>query len=176
MTPILVLGIGNILLRDEGVGVRVIERLAGEPLPPNVEVIDGGTAGADLVDLIANRRRLIVVDAVQAGAAPGAVLRLRPEDLIPDETGLVSLHQVGLLESLDMAARLGCAPEDVRIFGVQPGDLSPGLALSAEVAAAVPRVVALVMEELSNLNREIPNDASIVARGLARTVPSPASR
>ncbi len=146
--PILVLGIGNILLRDEGVGVRVIEALADASLPAGVETLDGGTSGADLLDAIADRRRLIVVDAVDAKAAPGSVLRFTPDELAADDTRTVSLHEFGLLETLAAARRLGCAPAEVVILGVQPKVVAAGLELSAEVAAAVPGVIERVRAEI----------------------------
>ncbi len=73
--PVLVLGIGNILLRDEGVGVRVIEKLQLMDLPDGVEVVDGGTAGADLLDVIAEREKVIVIDATDVNAEPGGIVR-----------------------------------------------------------------------------------------------------
>ena len=76
--PILVLGIGNILLCDEGVGVRVIEALQTMELPATVEVFDGATAGVDLLDVLADRRKVIVIDAVQADGPCGAVFRFTP--------------------------------------------------------------------------------------------------
>ena len=68
--PILILGIGNILLRDEGVGVRVIETLQKQKLPDTIDLVDGGTSGADLIDILADRRKVIIVDAVDAGISP----------------------------------------------------------------------------------------------------------
>ena len=146
--PTLVLGIGNILLSDEGVGVRVIEAMAGLDVPPGVELVDGGTSGADLVDLIADRRKLIVVDAMDAGAEPGTVFRLGPDDLAPDEGEPISLHQLGLVESLLIARCLKCPPQEVVIFGVQPKAIRPGLELTSELAAVVPQVIRAVLEEL----------------------------
>lgn len=148
MQPTLILGIGNILLQDEGVGVRVIEAMQQMELPDEVELVDGGTAGADLVDIIADRRKLIVVDAIDAGSRPGTILRLAADDLAPEPEAAISLHQLGLAESLAMASQLDCAPQDVVIFAVQPGRIAPGLELSAEVAAVVPAVVEAVMAEL----------------------------
>ncbi|HAK95288.1 MAG TPA: hydrogenase maturation protease [Planctomycetes bacterium] len=147
--PILVLGIGNILLRDEGAGVRAIEALSAAALPPGVETLDGGTSGADLLDVIAGRRRLIVVDAVDADAAPGTIVRFTPEELAADPARTVSLHEFGLLETLAAARLLGCAPDDVVVIGVQPKDVHAGLALSEEVAAALPRAVAAVVAEIA---------------------------
>jgi hydrogenase maturation protease len=146
--PILVLGIGNILLRDEGVGVRVIEQMQKMRLPNDVELIDGGTAGADLMDVLAEREKVIIIDAVQAECEPGTVLRFTADDLTqPDGVGM-SLHELGLGEALKMTKQLGCAPEDVVVFGIKPGDISCGLELSEQISASVPRVVELVLEEI----------------------------
>jgi len=150
VTPILVLGIGNILLKDEGVGVHVVKAMAEQAESPaqDVEFVDGGTFGPDLIDIIANRRKVIVVDAVQAEGKPGTVLRFGDKDLAPKTDVSVSLHEVGLLETLRMAKHLGCAPQEVVILGIIPKDISPGLEMTEEVAAVVPKVIALVREEL----------------------------
>ena len=147
--PILVLGIGNILLRDEGVGVRVIEQMREMHLPDDVELVDGGTAGADLLDVLAERRKVIVIDAVQADCEPGIVLRFTADDLVrPNGVGM-SLHELGLGEALTMTRQLGCAPEDVVVFGIKPKNIECGLELSAEIAASVPKVVELVLAEIA---------------------------
>jgi hydrogenase maturation protease len=167
MKPVLVLGVGNLLLKDEGVGVHVIRAMEGRTVPDEVEVYDGGTFGLDLLDVLAGRRRVIVVDAVQpaggesAGqppAPPGTVLRFTADDLVRRGTqhgnlpcwvpADLSLHQIGLFETLSMARRLGCAPGEVVLFGIVPKDMSPGLDLTAEVAAVVPQVVDLVLAEV----------------------------
>ena len=147
--PILVLGIGNILLRDEGVGVHVIEQMQKMHLPDDVELVDGGTAGADLLDVLAERRKVIVIDAVQADCEPGTVLRFTADDLVrrPDGVGM-SLHELGLGEALTMTRQLGCAPEDVVVLGIKPKDIGCGLELSEEIAASVPKVVKLVLAEI----------------------------
>ena len=147
--PVLVMGIGNILLRDEGVGVRVIEAMVRLDLPQDVELVDAGTAGADLVECIADREKVIVVDALEAEAAPGTVFRLRGDELLPDPGSSISLHQLGLVESLVMAEQMGCSPREVIVFGIQPGEIRPGLELSSEVERVIPKVVATVREELS---------------------------
>ena len=145
---ILVLGIGNILLRDEGVGVRVIEQMQEIPVPEEVELVDGGTAGADLLDVLAERRKVIVIDAVQSDCEPGTVLRFTAADLVrPDGVGM-SLHEVGLGEALTMTKQLGCAPGDVVVFGIKPKDTTCGLELSEEVEASVPKVVELILAEI----------------------------
>jgi len=146
--PILVLGIGNVLLGDEGVGVRVIEQMRALYLPDHVELVDGGTAGADLLDVLAERHKVIVIDAVQADCEPGTVLRFSAEELVqPDGVGM-SLHELGLGQALTMTRMLGCAPKDVMIFGIQPKDIVSGVDLSDEVTASVPKVVELVLAEI----------------------------
>ena len=148
--PRLVLGIGNILLGDEGVGVRIIEALRERAMPEDVEVADGGTGGADLVDLMADRRKVIVVDAAEFDGRPGDILRFTAADLGPRESVGLSLHDLGLAEALTMMRHLGCEPEEVVVFGIKPKRIAPGLDLTTEVAAAIPKVVELVLAELSS--------------------------
>jgi len=122
-------------------------------LPDNVELIDGGTAGADLLDALAERKKVIVIDAVQADCEPGTVLRFTADDLTqPDGVGM-SLHELGLGEALTMTRQLGCAPEDVVVFGIKPKDISCGLELSEQISASIPRVVELVLAEIANAKR-----------------------
>lgn len=150
--PVLVLGIGNILLRDEGIGPRVAQLLQAAALPAGVEVCDGGTAGFNLIDVLAGRRKVIVIDALDAGHAPGSIVRLTPQDLTRQDRPNLSLHDLGLLEALDMAQQLGEAPQEVVIFGIQPQDLSCGLDLSPTIRACVPELVNLVLAELKGEN------------------------
>lgn len=151
MSPkrVLILGIGNILLRDEGIGVRVIEALQGEALPDDVEAVDGGTSGADLIDTIADRPKVIVIDAVGGDKPPGTIYRMRPEDLMGGPPAM-SLHELGLLEMLQMAGQMGCAPNEVVIFGVRPSSIEPGVELTETIKATIPRIIALVMDEAKN--------------------------
>jgi hydrogenase maturation protease len=164
MASILVLGIGNILLRDEGIGVQVVNAMADQAangtlhLSKDVELLDGGTFGIDLLDTIAGRRKVIVVDAVQvtpeeapdpSKIAPGAILRFTSDNLTKRETTDLSLHQIGLFETLTMARQIGCTVGEVVILGVVPKTLESGLELSPEVAAAVPKIIELVLAEIA---------------------------
>jgi len=147
--PVLVLGVGNILLTDEGVGVHVVQRLQKMDLPPQVEVMDGGTSGFDLLDDIEGRKKVIVVDTVKAGQPPGTVYRMTPDDM--EETGKsrISLHDIDMIDLLKLADVFKIQKPEIVIIGIEPKDMeSPSLELSAEVAAQVPRVVELVMKEI----------------------------
>lgn len=145
---VLILGVGNILLSDEGVGVRIVDAMKGIELPDNVELFDGGTASVDLLDNLANRDKVIIIDAVKGGNEPGTLYRFTPDDVTIQRQNLTSLHQVGLLETLTMAEYLGCPPQEVVIFGIEPKKVGWGLELSPEVAGMVPRVIELVLSEL----------------------------
>jgi len=147
--PILVLGVGNILLRDEGIGIRVVEALQRMKLPDNVEVLDGGTASMALLDTLSNREKVIVIDAVRCNNTPGTLYRLTPNDISSGKGTQTSVHQIGLLDALFHVECLGDAPREVVIYGVEPRDLDWGMELSPEVEAAIPRVVDLVLGELS---------------------------
>ena len=147
LPSVLIVGIGNILLRDEGVGVRVVEEMLALGLPEGVAVVDGGTSGADLVDIIADRNKLIVIDAVDVEGRPGAVFRFTAGEWMEQGFPSLSLHQLGLAETLEMARLLGCAPRQVVIFGVKPKEVSPGLELSEEVKKSVPKIIELALAE-----------------------------
>jgi len=110
---ITVLGIGNILLKDEGVGVRVIEHLKKYNLPKEVELIDGGTATASLFPIFTETDHLIVIDAVKGKMSPGTIYQLGLNDLMPTKKASISLHDLGLLEALDMAKKIGKSPRSV---------------------------------------------------------------
>lgn len=144
----LILGVGNVLHRDDGAGVRVVEAMAKMESRGDVEFLGGVMEGFDVVDAIANRRKLIVVDAMYAGAAPGTVRRLTVADLCRDHSGALGLHDFGLVEGLRVAERLGCAPREVVVFGVQPGDVSVGSDLSGAVSSAVPGLIQRLLREL----------------------------
>ena len=152
--PILVLGVGNILLSDEGVGVRVIEALQKYRLPQGVEVLDGGTAGLELIDIISRRKKVIVVDAVRGGEPPASVYRLSGDELAEQgRRQLTSIHQVGLQEALRRTEITGGTPDEVVILGIEPASVETGLELSPEVASVVPRVVELILKEINGGGR-----------------------
>jgi hydrogenase maturation protease len=134
--PILVLGLGNVLLGDDGVGPALLEELvarSGESSPA-VEFVDGGTQGLALLGLIANRRALVILDALGTGEAPGTVSVLTGSTEIsgPKECGC-SAHECNAVELLSAAALLGDLPERLYVVGVQPESVCTRLGLSVVV-------------------------------------------
>jgi hydrogenase maturation protease len=147
MDKILIIGIGNKVCRDEGVGVHVIEEMEDMKLPEHVELLDIGTSTLDLVSHLEGVKKLIAIDALKAGGAPGTIYRFTPEDLLPKEGGPISLHEIGLLESLDKAKEMGREIQTV-IIGVEPKVLDWGVELSEEVKKKIPAIIEAVQKEL----------------------------
>jgi hydrogenase maturation protease len=141
-----VVGVGNVLLQDEGIGVHVIRSLREMTLP-NVELVDGGTS-PDVLTCLEATDRLIIVDAAETGGPPGSIYRLRPEDLAGN-TSDFSLHELGVPESLQMMQLMGNYPGEVIIIGIQPKEISWGMELTPELAARLPEIVTVVREVIS---------------------------
>jgi hydrogenase maturation protease len=146
---ILVLGVGNVLLKDEGLGVHLVHRLeASYEFSDNVEFLDGGTLGLRLLDPITQADHVIVVDAVQNGAEPGTIHKISAEVLSKKVAFKNSIHQLDLVETLAYAEVLGQRPTCV-ILGIEPLDIAPwGTSLTPLVAAKVEALEALVLEEI----------------------------
>jgi hydrogenase maturation protease len=141
--------VGNILLSDEGVGVHIIHLLRERyQFPQEVEILDGGTLGLDLLPYVEDADRLLIVDAVQMDAPLGTVARLEG-DRIPAVLSLQhSPHQMGLSDLLAVARLRGRYPSEVVLWGIQPASLEVGLELSPTVAAQVEGLVQSVLMEL----------------------------
>lgn len=146
---ITVMGIGNPLVKDEGVGVRVVEILMSDfEFPSNVTVMDAGTMGMGILNLFRDCDYLLVVDAIDGTGEPaGTVVRLSPEDLAPNQV-LHSLHDMRLIDVLDAAALMGTRPE-AECIGVQVLDMDGvAIGLTEPVEAALPDAVAAVLQVL----------------------------
>jgi hydrogenase maturation protease len=141
----LILGIGNILLGDEGIGVRVIEYLRQLDLSDHVECVDGGTAGADLLEILCDRDRVIIIDAMNGNYPPGTVVRMTADMIVPPESSALSLHELDLPQTLAMTKMLGCPPKDVLILGIQPEKLECSIELSPRLKEIVPDIASLVL-------------------------------
>jgi hydrogenase maturation protease len=151
---VLVLGLGNILLSDEGMGVRAVEELQRcYDCSDTAEFVDGGTMGLDLLPHIEGRSHLFILDALKTGKAPGTVLRIDdPPAYLRSKT---SPHQTGLADVLAIAAMTGDLPPNIALFGIEPKALATGLELSREVAGNLGRMVELVVAELKNIGVDI---------------------
>ena len=145
---VLVLGIGNILMGDEGVGVRAIERLQQEHWPPHVTVVDGGTGGFHLHEYLREYSPIVMVDATMDGQAPGTVSVLRPK-YASDFPRVLTAHDIGLRDLIETAALLGPLP-DITLITVTIAEIkSMVMGLSPAVEAALPMVAALVHETVA---------------------------
>jgi hydrogenase maturation protease len=149
---ILVLGVGNILLTDEGVGIRVIERIQERyEFPDNVSVLDGGVLGLSLLGFISEADHLIVVDAVKSGREPGSLCRLEGDEVPKRVLAKNSLHQVDFLETLTSCQALNRVPETV-ILGVEPQDIENlSIEMTPVVQEKVDSLVDMVLKELDRL-------------------------
>ena len=147
-----VLGVGNILLSDEGIGVRAVEALQRDyRLPPEVEVIDGGTCGMEMLDDLAHADHLLIVDAVKNGQPPASLVTLKGE-AVPVFFGTkLSPHQIGLADVLATLTLTGERPGNTVLLGVEPASLETGMALSPPVAARLPDLVGAITSELRAL-------------------------
>ena len=142
---VLILGMGNLLLADEGVGVHVAHALSNTDLPEGVTVLDIGTAILDALPAIEKAERIIVVDAVKADGMPGSVYRMSYEDAVRPEV-IASMHGFDLSRVLLLTQRKD-APE-VTVIGIEPGQINWSLDLSPEVERAIPVVLQAIYDEI----------------------------
>ena len=145
----LVLGIGNVLLRDEGIGCHVVYALERIPLP-DVKVIDGGTC-PDVLQFLEDADKLVIVDAVKGGGMPGQIYRFHFEDITLEQKPFLSLHDVGLVDSL-MLMQLWHNIDEAVIIGVEPREINWGLELSPELQEKMPQIIDAILAELNNTN------------------------
>lgn len=149
---LLVLGIGNPLMGDDGVGNRVIELLAERDLPPNVKIEDAGLPGWGLPAWFEGWSNVILVDAVQMGRSPGSWRRFQTEEVqFVLENDALSLHQPDLACGLALAQALELLPENLVLYGVEPAVVNPGEALSPAVRHSLPDVVTSILNDLEKI-------------------------
>jgi hydrogenase maturation protease len=146
---ILVLGVGNLLRCDEGAGIHVAREMSGMLLPEAVEVLDGGTLGAELIGVIQGREKVFLVDAMKVNAPPGAVFRVPLEELTPEITHSMSVHGTGVGELLFCCRNLDPQPEII-IYGIVPELIDCwSVKLTAAVQSRISSTVALILEEIA---------------------------
>jgi hydrogenase maturation protease len=149
---LLVLGLGNVLLQDDGIGGAAISLLLDRfTVPAGVRVFDGGTLGLSLLPYLEMADAVILVDAVRADAAPGSVVRLDGDDVAPAVATRLSPHQVGVADLLDGARWLGRYPGRVVLLGLVPASMDLAVGLSPLVHASLPALVDRIVEETHGL-------------------------
>jgi hydrogenase maturation protease len=144
---ILILGVGNVLLKDEGIGVRVAEKMMEMSLPPDVEVLDGGVKGLDLLYYIEGREKIVVVDAVKAGAPPGTLFRFTDRDLAGKKGVMRSAHGIDFSDVVAISGFMGNKPEIV-FLGIEPESLDASMELSPLMEKNIPILINLVLKEI----------------------------
>ena len=145
----LVLGIGNLVMSDDGVGVKAVQELSRRyRFPPEVQLLDGGTLGLDLLPALEGKEMLLLLDAVETGSLPGTIVRLEGDEIPVAMTTKLSPHQMGLKDLLAVASLTGVAFREQVLLGVQPEQIGMGLELSAPVAAALEPLLERALAEL----------------------------
>ena len=149
---VVILGVGNLLLTDEGVGPITIGYLDERwEFPEHVQLVDGATAGLELINVFQSAGHIIVIDTVLGGAEPGALYRFHPDDVPIDVRYRTSIHQVSFMDAWNMVRLLGPAP-DIVIIGVEPADMTtPHVGLTSTIEARLPDIEELVLAELDRL-------------------------
>lgn len=145
----LVLGIGNVLMRDDGVGVRSVESFERlYSTGPEIECLDGGTAGSKLVDILSGFTHAVIIDAIKDGSKPGAIRHMKASDILKGNTGLTTAHGIGVKELLALSAFEGREPE-TSVIGIVPEKVCPGLHLTDTMERLLPEVAGAIASELT---------------------------
>lgn len=154
-TSTVVLGLGNPLMADEGIGVCLVERLAESAAAyPDVEFVDVGTGGLSVLYQLEGRRKAIFIDCAYMGEAPGTIRRFVPEEVRSAKVlAHQSLHEADLLRIIDMARQLGHVSEEIVIFGIEPERIEPAIGLSPILASSIEEYLTMLRQELDRTLR-----------------------
>jgi len=153
---IVIIGVGNLLQRDEGIGIHAIRALQDINLPHDIKLVDGGTSP----DLIAYTRagdKMIIIDCAKSGGKPGTIYKFKPEDLAAGKGILTSAHEMGVIENLKLMELTGNKPKETVIIGIEPAEIDWGIELSERLQKKLPELVKVVMREIEGetLNSKI---------------------
>ncbi|MGD0077298.1 MAG: HyaD/HybD family hydrogenase maturation endopeptidase [Sedimentisphaerales bacterium] len=147
---VVVIGLGNVLLSDEGIGVHIVRRLSRQQGKyHSIDFIEAGAAGMNLLHLIANRKKAVIIDCAKMGKKPGTIRRFTVDNVqsIKQLSGF-SLHEIDILQVLNLSKQLGECPAEVVFFGIEPESLSPGQKLSNTLSAKIDSYTVDICEEL----------------------------
>ncbi|GJQ60076.1 MAG: hydrogenase maturation protease [Candidatus Scalindua sp. AMX11] len=148
---IVIIGIGNVLLMDEGIGIHVVDELEKHKFPQNVTLYDGGTGGFKLIDLMDGANTVFFIDAVETGKPPGTIITFKSGDVRTNyRKKRYSLHDTDLLEVIKMVELLEFSP-DIVIVGVQPKTINYGTTLSQELKDSIPDIINTVLKSVEKL-------------------------
>jgi len=145
---ITILGIGNLLLKDEGVGIHAIEALKKESLPDNVELVDGAASGFDLLPIIEQCDKLIVIDAIKTAEPAGTIYQFDPKQIDVERDLNMSLHDVDFFQVLEFASKHKWLPE-ILMIGIVPNEICLSMELSDIIKAKMPKIVDLVKQAIA---------------------------
>lgn len=147
--PVLIMGVGNILMGDDGVGVHAVYAMQKMTLPGDIELVDGGTATMSFLSSFSDREKVIIIDAVKAGNPPGTIYRFSPGDIYMQKETATSLHQVGIIEAITLSGFIDDRTGDIIIYGIEPGTIECGITLSSEVVAGLPKLIEQICGDLN---------------------------
>lgn len=146
---IVVIGVGNLLQKDEGIGIHTVKALQEMQLPDNVTIIDGGTS-PDILACTRTGDKLIIVDAARAGGRPGDIYRFQPDNLVAESGEMLSVHELGVPQNLRLMSLSGNEPSEVVIIGIEPKEIDWGTELSPELEMKIPEIVSVVLREINS--------------------------
>jgi hydrogenase maturation protease len=174
----MLIGLGNLILGDEGVGVHAMRQLeAGYAFEPAVELVDGGTSGLDLLPLLKDQRRLLLIDALASDAPPGTIRVIRNQEIRMALTEKVSLHHLGIADLLALAELLDYAPPEIALIGIVPECLEMELGLSDRLRARMPAIIETALGVLAGWgidSRPLRSSASVPLLAAAPDIASAA--
>jgi hydrogenase maturation protease len=147
---VVVIGLGNLLLSDEGIGVHLIRKLSeNQEKFPSVEFIDAGTGGMNILHLIANRKKAVIIDCAKMGKKPGTIKQFEPVDVqTTKKMTHFSLHEADILQIINLSKQLGECPNQIVIFGIEPESLELGQKLSETLSHEIDAYLANICQEL----------------------------
>ena len=148
---IVVIGLGNLLMSDEGIGIHLIRKLSEyQDKFPSAEFIDAGTGGINVLHLIANRKKAVIIDCVKMGKKPGTIKRFEPADVKTTKKMMhFSLHEADILKILTLSRQLGECPDQIVIFGIEPESLGLGQKLSSTLSGNIDLYTADICKSLA---------------------------
>ncbi len=148
---VVVLGLGNLLMQDEGVGIHALRALQSTyRFEPEIEFVDGGTSGLDLLPFFRPESRMIMLDAMDFDTEPGSIGRVENDDILARLNTRMSVHHLGLSDLFAMAKLTDSQPREIILFGVQPESMELEVELTATVREVIPRLIAHVLEQLQD--------------------------